>query len=125
MQLALILIEVAIIAAAVFLLWRRDMSDPSPPVPSPAAPPPPMPWYVLPGLAAMVLVIFAGTLVASCFFADTTLRTTMFTGAFSIAVTVVGFYFGSSSGSQKKDETISNATAALAVPTTKTEGTSP
>ncbi len=74
----------------------------------------PMPWWVLPGLAALVLMVFAGALAASCFVGDGTLRTTMFTAAVTLATGACGYYFGSSAGSQKKDETIAAANAALA-----------
>lgn len=57
-------------------------------------------------LGAMILTIFGGTLAASCFVGDTTLRTTMFTAAVTITSQAVGYYFGSSAGSSKKDETI-------------------
>lgn len=67
-----------------------------------------MPWWVLPALAGMVLVIFAGALGASCFMDDTTLRTAMFQSAAAGFTTALGFYFGSSSGSQKKDDVIAN-----------------
>lgn len=65
-----------------------------------------LPYWVLPGLATLVLVIFAGATAASCFFADGTLRTQMFTGSLSAMMTALGYYFGSSAGSQKKDDTI-------------------
>jgi hypothetical protein len=78
---------------------------------------PQLPWWVLPSLALGVLMIFAGALVASCFVGDTTLRTTMFTAAVTLATTAVGFYFGSSNGSQRKDETIATQGAMLATST--------
>jgi hypothetical protein len=66
----------------------------------------------------MTLGIFAGALTASCFVGDTTLRTTMFTAAVTITSQAVGYYFGSSAGSSKKDETIAAqvATAPGATP---------
>ena len=67
---------------------------------------PPLPWWILPSIAALVLVIFAGALAASCFLDDNTLRTQMFTGAYGLATGAVGYYFGSSAGSAKKDDTI-------------------
>ena len=59
---------------------------------------------MLPGLGMMVLTIFAGALIASCFIDNDTLRTQMFTGAFGLATATVGYFFGSSAGSQKKDD---------------------
>jgi hypothetical protein len=64
------------------------------------------PWWVLPGLALTVLVIFAGALAASVLLDDNTLRTQMFTGAYGLATLSVGYFFGSSAGSTKKDEAI-------------------
>jgi hypothetical protein len=66
----------------------------------------PLPWWVMPGLGAMVLVIFAGAVAASCFVADNTLRTTMFTATITMAAAVIAYYWGSSAGSQKKDDVI-------------------
>lgn len=63
-----------------------------------------LPWWVMPGLAAIVLAIFAGALIASCFLADNTLRTQMFTGAFGLATAVVAYFFGSSVGEKRKDD---------------------
>lgn len=68
--------------------------------------PPQNPWWVLPGLAGMILFIFGGALVASCFLGNDTLRTTMFTAAITITTAAVSYYFGSSAGSQKKDDTL-------------------
>ena len=79
-----------------------------------------MPWWILPSLALLILLIFAGALVASCFVGDSTLRTTMFTAAVTLATGAVGYYFGSSAGSQKKDDQIARSTAALAVSTPPT-----
>ncbi len=76
-----------------------------------------LPWWVLPSLAAAVLAIFAGGLVASCFVGDGTLRTTMFTAAVTMATGVVAYYYGSSAGSAKKDETIAANSTALAAST--------
>ena len=74
----------------------------------------PIPWWVVPSLAAGVLLIFAGALVASFIWADSTLRTTMATGALALATSAGGFYWGSSASSQKKDETIAQAAQDLA-----------
>ncbi len=73
------------------------------------------PWWVLPGLALAGEAIFAGAVVASCFVGDSTLRTTMFTGALTLGAMGAQYFFGSSAGSQKKDETIAASSAALAV----------
>lgn len=86
----------------------------------------PIPWFVLPSLAALVLLIYAGTLVASCFFADNTLRNMMFGSSPPMAMFVLGYFFGNSVGkvssdaaaaatSIKQAETIAEQGKALAV----------
>lgn len=71
----------------------------------------------MPSLAFIVLLIFAGALVEACVIGDTALRAGLMGGALSMATTAVGFYFGSSVGSQKKDETIAKAASDLAIST--------
>jgi hypothetical protein len=100
-----------------------------PPVVAPIlTPAPSLPWWVLPGLAQSVLMVFAGALAASCFLVNETLRTQMFTGSLTLAATAGGYFFQSSNGSQRKDdvaaatsvkqaETIAAQGAALAVST--------
>lgn len=73
-----------------------------------------VPWWVLPSLAIVAEVIFAGGLVASCMLDVGELRTVMFTAAVTQALAASNYYFGSSAGSSKKDETIAANTAALA-----------
>lgn len=82
------------------------MSDlpPSPSTHLAAASLPQYPWWVLPGLAAMVIGIFGGALAATCFMANDTLRTQMFTAAAVGFSSALGYFFGSSAGSQKKDD---------------------
>jgi capsule polysaccharide export protein KpsE/RkpR len=66
-----------------------------------------MPVWVLPLIGLFILCIFVFALVSSVFYIkDTTLQTTMMTGALGMALTTVGYYFGSSSGSKAKDDTI-------------------
>jgi hypothetical protein len=82
------------------------MSDPMPLV-RPLPPlPPVMPWAVLPGLAAMVLLIFAGGFVAAFIWGNETQQTTMLTASVTLSGMAVGYFFQSSFGSQKKDETM-------------------
>jgi hypothetical protein len=68
--------------------------------------PHPLPWWALPALAAAVLGIFGGALIFTCFSDDSNLRIVLFTGALNLATMVVGYYFGSSNSSAKKDATI-------------------
>lgn len=86
------------------------MADPIPlPPPSPT-----MPWWVKPALAAYAFTIFAGLAVASCFLGNDTLKTTMFTAAVALLGAAYQYFFGSSSGSEKKDDTNASLGAALA-----------
>lgn len=78
-----------------------------------------LPWWVLPGLAAAVLTIYGAALWQSADIGDSTLRTQMFTGAYGLATLALGYFFGSSAGSQRKDDTL--ARAALA-PKAEAEG---
>jgi hypothetical protein len=64
------------------------------------------PWWVLPGLASFVLLIFSGSLVATVFMGNETLQTQMFTQAALLAALVAGFFFGSSQSSAKKDDAL-------------------
>lgn len=65
-----------------------------------------VPWWVLPSLAVIVLGIVAAALVASCFFEDGSIRNVLFGGVLAFGSQVISYYFGSSSGSAKKDDTI-------------------
>lgn len=69
---------------------------------------------MLPALAVLAEVIFAGALVASCILPVGDLRTVMFTAAVTQALAACQYFFGSSAGSQKKDDTIAANSAALA-----------
>lgn len=64
----------------------------------------------------MILIIFGGALTASCFMDNDTLRTTMFTASVTITTAAVGYYFGSSAGSQKKDDTLAQVATTSAPP---------
>lgn len=77
---------------------------------------PKMPWWVLPGLGAMVLAGFFGALIGSCFIGNDTLQTTMFTAQVTMAAGVVGFYFGSSSSSRRKDDALATMISAAEPP---------
>jgi hypothetical protein len=67
------------------------------------------PWWVLPGLALVILLIFAGALGAACKLGNDTLLTQMFTATVSLVMMAVGYFFGSSAGSAAKDHTIISA----------------
>jgi hypothetical protein len=84
------------------------------PVPPPVVPPPSMPWWVVPSLSYLIVLIFAGALFASCVMGNDTLRTQMFSATVALATVAVSFYFGSSKGSQDKDATIAAQGASLA-----------
>ena len=65
--------------------------------------------YMLPGLAAVVLIIYAAAIAISWAVGETTLLTTMLGATIPMAQTVLGYYFGSSRGSREKDEALSAA----------------
>lgn len=65
------------------------------------------PWWVAPGLGLTAMLIFAGALIATCFLDDKSLQAAMFGMAGASAGQVMQYFFGSSSGSQSKDDTIS------------------
>lgn len=69
---------------------------------------PQAPWWALYALGAFVLAIFAGGLVASFAWGNDTQRTTMLTAAVTLAAGVAGYFYGSSKGSDKKDDTIAS-----------------
>lgn len=73
---------------------------------APTVPQQQMPWWVLPGLAGVVLLIFAGTTVAAFMGSNETLRTTMATAAIGLTTTAAGFFFQSSIGSKDKSDTL-------------------
>jgi hypothetical protein len=89
----------------------------------PTAPPTtsPLPWWALPGLAVIILTIYAGGLVAVCFLNNDTLRTSYFGSVPVVVMTAINYFFGSSAGSDKKSDTIAvdsaAKSAALAVST--------
>lgn len=65
-------------------------------------------------IAVMAMVIVAGTVAAALMLGDASMRSQTVGGVMAIGSGVTGFYFGSSSGSQKKDA----MRAAAAVPPT-------
>jgi hypothetical protein len=75
------------------------------------------PWWTKPSIAAYALTIYGCAIAGSFFLTDTTLKNLMLGSAIGLATTVMNFYFGSSSGSQKKDDTIAAQGASLAVST--------
>lgn len=72
------------------------------------------PWWALYTLAGFVLAIFAGAIVAAYLTGNKELASNLSIAAATAATGVLAFFFGSSQGSQKKDETIAASTAALA-----------
>lgn len=82
------------------------MPDPQPRIQFLVPPPKPAPWWMLPMLAALVMSIFAAGLYLST--GDT--RNAMLTAVQNFMLLALGYFFGSSAGSAKKDD------AALANP---------
>lgn len=58
------------------------------------------------GISILSLLTFTGALVASFFFSDPGLLNLTVGAAIANATTAVNFWLGSSSGSQKKDDTV-------------------
>lgn len=84
-------------------------------------PPEGFPWWVLPALAWFVLVVFAGVAAASFMTNDATLRTQAASTWSNLAIAVVAYWYGSSAGSNKKDDAIA-ATAIRANETIAEQG---
>jgi hypothetical protein len=76
-----------------------------------------LPWFVRVGLAFVLVGLLATTLVLSFIENDAGTRNLVVGAILGYVAAVVQYYFGSSEGSRKKDETISTATAALATST--------
>ncbi len=72
----------------------------------------PYPWWVLPGLAAMILVIYAGALLLACTLVNNdTLRTSMLGSVPVVVMAAINYFFGSSAGSDKKSDVIASDSA--------------
>lgn len=65
-----------------------------------------VPWWVIPALGAMVFTIFWVALGLAFLWGNETQQTTMLTAAVTLSSGVLGYFFGSSSSNQRKDETI-------------------
>ena len=86
------------------------MADPVAVQPTPA-----LPAWTLPGLASLILLIYAGVLVAVFFLPNDTLRTNLYSSAPIVVMAAVNYFFGSSAGSAKKSDTIATDSAAKSV----------
>lgn len=64
---------------------------------------PQSPWWVLPGLAVGLIGLFTLALVMAFLGEDKTLLNVMCTAAVNLTTLGVGYFFGSSAGSAKKD----------------------
>ena len=65
-----------------------------------------LPWWVLPALAGVVLLVFAAVAAASFMTNDATLRTQTANTWSNLAIAVVAYWYGSSAGSSKKDDAL-------------------
>lgn len=71
-----------------------------------------MPWWALLALAGGVLVTFDAALLIAHLRDENTLLTTLATGALNAMMLALGYFFGSSAGSSKKDDAlVAQATA--------------
>ena len=68
---------------------------------------------MLPALAGVVLTIYAGAILLAYLVGEATLLNLMLGATIPMAQTVLGYYFGSSRGSQSKDETLAAAAARI------------
>lgn len=76
-----------------------------------------LPWYVRVGLAFSLVSLLATTLILSFIEKDAGTRNLVVGAILGYVAAVVQYYFGSSEGSRKKDDTLATATAALATST--------
>jgi hypothetical protein len=75
------------------------------------------PWWMLPTLGTFIILLFAATLFGAFWVKNEALILVLASAIMTSLGTVLGFFFGSSASSQKKDDTNALATAALAVST--------
>lgn len=75
------------------------------------------PWYAMMGMAGLSAGIFAGVTIAAFWAGDSNIRGMMAGAAVTLVTTSYNYYFGSSAGSAKKDDTIADNAAALATST--------
>lgn len=75
------------------------------------------PWWGRYGLAGMSLVLLAGVIVGAYLAGEKQLAGNLSMALASLASVAVGYFFTSSAGSEKKDETIAKASEALATST--------
>ena len=87
------------------------MSDPNP-----VPPVNPVPWWAPYALAAFVLTGFDVMSYLSFLSGDKTLFTTMATGALTLTGVAIGYFYQSSAGSAKKDDTLALNAANPVVP---------
>lgn len=73
------------------------------------------PWWALYAIAALILLIYAGTIIAVCALDNDTLRTSTIGSVPVVVMAAVNYFFGSSAGSAKKDDQNAAAISALAV----------
>ena len=78
------------------------MSGSAPPPVAPSA----EPYWAKPSIGIYTLVLFLAALAVSWWLKDNTAFDLMIGATIANANTVIGYYFGSSSGSEKKDEII-------------------
>ncbi len=83
------------------------------PTPSPDTPTPSEPLWAKPGIGVYTLTIFGIAYIVSFFANDQGKSFSLLTGAVIVMATQVSsYYFGSSSGSTKKDQTIEKISSA-------------
>ncbi len=77
-------------------------TPPTPTPPTPAIPPPAEPFWVKPSIGIFSFVIFGAGLVVTWKYNQTAAFNLLIGAAIANVTTVIGYYFGSSSGSTHK-----------------------
>jgi hypothetical protein len=77
-------------------------TPPGPTPPTPPSPPPPEPSWVKPSIGIFSFVIFAAALFVTWKFSQTAAFNLLVGAVIANVTTVIGYYFGSSSGSAHK-----------------------
>jgi hypothetical protein len=75
-----------------------------------------IPWWVLPVLSYLWTAVFAVALAWACLKGDNNAQNLMIGSLITQVTGIIGFWFGSSHGSQQKDATIQQALAATPGP---------
>lgn len=76
--------------------------------------PAPLPWWVVPGIAYTLVLAFIAVVMVIVLRSEDKYEQIVLVALISLVTGAAGYYFGSSSGSERKDSTIAGTAAALA-----------